>query len=84
MEARFIQHRPRHIHHVHVQFPEGVRDIMTAPHESPDAVMACPDCECRMMYRGIGRLRNGQRVYVYECVHSHREVYSVSVVISQD
>lgn len=83
MEARYIQHRPRHLHHVQVQIPEPGSDIAHGPDDGADAVM-CPDCGFTMMYRGIGRLHSGQRVHVYECVHSHREVYSVSVVISED
>jgi len=35
-----------------------------------------------MVYRGIGRLRSGTRVHYYECVHSYREVHSLSIVIS--
>jgi hypothetical protein len=35
-----------------------------------------------MIYRGIGRLRSGTRVHHFECVHSHREVHSLSIVIA--
>jgi hypothetical protein len=33
------------------------------------------------VYRGLGRLRNGKSVHYFECVHSPREVHSVSIVI---
>jgi hypothetical protein len=36
-----------------------------------------------MMYRGIGRRRDGQQVHFFECVHSHREVHSVSIIVTE-
>jgi hypothetical protein len=35
------------------------------------------------VYRGLGRLRSGARVHYFECVHSHREVYSVSISVTE-
>lgn len=82
METRFIRHRPQRLDCVHIRIPETGRDIAHAPDEMPEQRVTCPECQAVMMYRGIGQLRDGRLVYVYECVHSHREVYSLSVIIT--
>jgi predicted RNA-binding Zn-ribbon protein involved in translation (DUF1610 family) len=80
MEARLIHHRPRHLDHVVCRRLEVQADIATGPDGQPEQTIQCPNCGYTMMYRGQGRLRNGTLVHCYECVHSHREVYSLSVV----
>lgn len=81
VETHIIRHLPRRLDCTHVRLFEYERDILDGP--GLDGVVArCPDCDCAMMYRGIARLRNGTLVYHFECVHSHREVHSVSIVIT--
>ena len=53
------------------------------PEGEPGLSSRCPDCDSVMVYRGIGRLGGGTRVHYYECVHSHREVHSLSIVIAE-
>ncbi len=82
MEQHVIYHKPRHIELVMTRSYEIEHDICDCP---PDGSgVRCPDCGCVMMYRGLGRLRDGTVVHAFECVHSHREVHSVSVVISSE
>jgi hypothetical protein len=60
---------------------EFEHDILDGP--GLDGVLAkCPNCDCTMMYRGVGRLRNGTLVHYFECVHSHQEVHSVSIIVT--
>lgn len=82
MDADVIRHSPRHINHTILRRVEIERDILNT-HDGVSAGIDCPDCGCVMVYRGIGRLRNGSRVHYYECIHSHREVHSLSVVITE-
>ena len=82
MEKNAIRHRPRHLDHTLLRRLEIERTILDCPEDQPDMVAKCPDCDSTMLYRGIGRLRSGTRVYYYECVHSHREVHSLSIVIA--
>jgi hypothetical protein len=82
MEARYIHHRPRHFNYTLCRTWELDGDIMSAPMDLPSITVKCPDCDCSMMYRGIARRRNGTLVHYFECIHSHREVHSVSVVIT--
>lgn len=84
MEARFIHHRPRRLDATHIRLREIGQDVTASPDGLPEGEIGCPDCGCLMMYRGVGWLRNGRLVHVYECVHSPREVYSLSVVIPED
>jgi hypothetical protein len=83
MENTIIYHRPRHFHFTVSRRIEHGADCPHCPPDLPDTVAHCPDCDCRMVYRGIGRLRNGTPVHYFECVHSPREVHSVSIVISE-
>jgi hypothetical protein len=77
-----IRHPPRHFHFTLTRAYEIEHDCPHCPDGLPHAVARCPDCGCLMVYRGIGKLRNGTPVHYFECVHSPREVHSVSVVIS--
>jgi hypothetical protein len=80
MEQGFIHHRPRRLDHAHARRFEFEMEILDGP--GKDGVTArCPDCDCVMMYRGVARLRNGALVHYFECVHSHREVHTVSIAI---
>ncbi|HZS93380.1 MAG TPA: hypothetical protein VFA78_01155 [Chloroflexota bacterium] len=83
MDREIIHHRPRHMDRVIMRRWEMSREIVASPADDPELSARCPNCGCVMMYRGIGRLRNSKLVHVYECVHSHREVHSVSIVISE-
>ena len=82
MEVNAIRHPPRHLQHTLQRRLEIERTILDGPEDQPELVAKCPDCECTMIYRGIGRLRSGTRVHHFECVHSHREVHSLSIVIA--
>lgn len=81
MEARFIHHPPRHFDGTLCRRLEIEREIAHCPESRPEVSAKCPDCDCVMMYRGIGRLRSGTMVHFFECVHSYREVHSLSIVI---
>jgi hypothetical protein len=82
MEDNLVRHRPRHFNYTICRRIEIERDIAHAPFDQPHITATCPDCECVMMYRGIGRRRDGQQVHFFECVHSHREVHSVSIIVT--
>jgi hypothetical protein len=84
MERPPIHHRPCHFDHTLVKRLEIEREIAHGPEKFPHVVARCPDCDASMAYRGIGRLRSGPLVYHFECVHSHREVHSVSIIIGED
>lgn len=82
MNQPYIRHRPRRLDHTHTRVFEYERDILDGP--GKDGIGArCPECECVMMYRGVGRLRNGTLVHYFECVHSVDEVHSVSITITE-
>jgi hypothetical protein len=82
MEQPFIHHRPRRLDHTFARRFEFEMDILDGP--GKDGIGArCPDCDCVMMYRGVARLRNGSLVHYFECVHSHHEVHSVSITITE-
>lgn len=83
VEQRVIRHRPRRLDCTHVRVFEFERDILAGPVDEPHIVSRCPDCACIMMYRGIARLRNGSLVHYFECVHSPKEVHSVSILIEE-
>lgn len=83
MEERVIRHQPRRIEFMVTRGVEVERDICDCPPDRPDSGVRCPDCGCVMMYRGLGHLRSGTLVHTFECVHSHREVHSLSIVISE-
>jgi hypothetical protein len=80
MEQRVVHHRPRHFDFTLCRRIEFERDIASGPAEDITVTVRCPDCDCLMMYRGVGRLRNGKHVYHFECVHSPGEVHSLSVI----
>jgi hypothetical protein len=82
MEAQVIRHPPRHIQFTLTRRVELEPDCPHCPPDLPALIARCPDCDCIMVYRGVGRLRNGTPVHYFECVHSPREVHSVSIVIS--
>jgi hypothetical protein len=82
MESNAIHHAPRHLNHTLFRRLEIERDIMVCPEDEPGMLAKCPNCDCVMVYRGIGRLRSGTKVHYFECIHSPREVYSVSLVIA--
>jgi hypothetical protein len=82
-DFQVIRHPPRHFHFTLTRRFEIERDCPHCPDGLPDAASLCPDCGCLMCYRGRARLRNGTLVHYFECVHSPREVHSVSVVISE-
>lgn len=82
MEAQIIRHPPRHISYTVLRRLEIERDCPECPDGLPQSATACPDCDSTMAYRGKGRLTTGMLVHYFECVHSHREVHAVSVVIT--
>lgn len=77
-----IRHRSRHLDHTLFRRLEIEREITHCPDGQPEIAARCPDCDCTMVYRGIGRLRSGTKVHYFECIHSHREVHSLSLVIA--
>jgi hypothetical protein len=81
VELQVIHHRPRHIRYTLTRRLEIERDCPECPDDMPTLTATCPNCGARMAYRGIGRLRSGSRVRYFECVHSHREVHSVSIIV---
>lgn len=81
MEAHIIRHPPRHISFTVFRRFEIERECLACPDGHADGFTLCPDCEATMVYRGKGRLGNGRLVHHFECVHSHREVHAVSIVI---
>lgn len=83
MEAIIVRHPPRHFRYTLSRRFEIERDCPDCPDGLPSVLARCPDCDCAMAYRGRGRLRNGTEVHYFECVHSHREVHSVSIVVSK-
>lgn len=85
MDVSIIRHRPRHIEQTVLRRFEYETDCPDCPEGLPHLVTKCPDpdCDCVMVYRGIGRLYNGTRVHHFECVHSPKEVISVSIVCSE-
>lgn len=83
MEQTRIHHRPRHLEATLTRRLEIERTCSGCPDGAPHVTARCPECDCVMMYRGIGRLRSGTRVHYFECVHSHREVHSVSILIAE-
>jgi hypothetical protein len=83
METSYIYHRPRRLDTCHTKILEYEREIMVGPVDDPGITARCPDCDCVMMYRGIGRLRSGKLVHYFECVHPPREVHSVSILIAE-
>jgi len=82
MEAQIIRHPPRHFHFTLGRLLEIEPDCPDCPDGDPHILAKCPDCDCAMAYRGIGRLRSGTQVHYFECIHSHREVHSISIVIA--
>ena len=82
VETEPIRHQPRRLSYALFRRLEIERDIAESPDGRPDVSARCPDCDAVMVYRGIGRLRNGTHVHTFECVHSHREVHSLSIVIT--
>ena len=84
MEARVIRHPARHIRFTLARTVEFEPDCPHCPPGVPATIARCPDCDCVMVYRGTGHLRNGTPVHHFECVHSHREVHSVSIVVDED
>jgi hypothetical protein len=57
MEVNAIRHPPRHLQHTLQRRLEIERTILDGAEDQPELVAKCPDCECTMIYRGIGRLR---------------------------
>jgi hypothetical protein len=83
MERTVIHHAPRSFHSTLIRRLEIESECPDCPDGEQDLLSRCPNCDCVMVYRGIGRLRSGVRVHYYECVHSPREVHSVSIVIPE-
>ncbi|MGH2449298.1 MAG: hypothetical protein ACRDFS_11945, partial [Chloroflexota bacterium] len=83
VEVEVISHRPCRLDQTVLRRLELGDEITDHPETAPEVTMRCPDCCSLMMYRGVGRLRNGKLVHVFECVHSHREVISLSVVVTE-
>lgn len=83
MEERVIHHAPRKIEFLVTRGLEIERDICDCPPNQDRSAVRCPECGCVMMYRGLGRLGTGSLVHAFECVHSHREVHSLSIVVSE-
>lgn len=82
MEQRHIRHRPRHFNHTLCRRLEIERDIAVCPDGEPHITATCPDCGFTMAYRGVGRLRSGSLVHYFECIHSYREVHTLSIVMT--
>ena len=83
MEQDIIRHRARPFRYTLTRLVEVGPDIRHCPDGMDGITATCPDCGFTMAYRGIGRLRNGNLVHHFECVHSHREVISVSIAIPE-
>jgi hypothetical protein len=83
MEHTVIHHAPRAFHSTLARMLEIESECPECPEDDPSLHSRCPDCDSLMVYRGIGRLGSGTRVHYYECVHSHREVHSLSIVIAE-
>ena len=83
MDATVIHHPPRHFKATLSRRLEIEPDCRECPDGEPGLVAKCPNCGFIMAYRGIGRLRSGRQVHYFECVHSHREVHSLSIVIAE-
>jgi hypothetical protein len=83
MEPTVIHHPPRAFHSTLSRLLEIESECPDCPEGEPGLWSRCPDCDSVMVYRGIGRLGSGTRVHYYECVHSHREVHSLSIVIAE-
>jgi hypothetical protein len=81
MEDNRIRHASRHLNRTLFRRLEIEPDIAHCPDGLDELVADCPDCESRMMYRGIGRLGSGTKVHYFECVHSHREVHGLSILV---
>ncbi len=82
MESAIIRHPPRHFDFTLLRSQEMESECPEGPADQPHVAAKCPDCDASMVYRGIGKLRSGTRVHYFECVHSPREVHSVSLVIA--
>ena len=82
MVNHIIRHGPRTIDFLVMRGLEIERDCCDTPDGLPDVAARCPDCESVMMYRGVGRLRDGRLAHVFECIHSHREVHSLSILVT--
>ncbi len=83
MDSNIIRHNPRQFHFTLSRKIEVESECPDCPPDQPDLITRCADCGSVMVYRGIGRLRSGTRVHYYECVHSAREIHSVSLVIGE-
>ena len=83
MEQQVIHHRVRTIDFTLLRSVESDSDCPHCPDGLPDVVARCTQCDSIMAYRGLGTLRNGQRVHFFECVHSPGEVHSKSFVIAE-
>jgi hypothetical protein len=83
MDQNAIRHPPRHFSFTLCRRLEIERDIADSPADQPDITATCPDCGATMAYRGVGRLRSGTMVHYFECIHSHREVHTLSIVVSK-
>jgi hypothetical protein len=83
MESSLIRHQPRRFSYTQIRRLEIEPECVDCPDGQPHIAARCPDCDSVMAYRGHGHLHNGTPVHYFECVHSHREVHSVSIVISE-
>lgn len=82
MDDNHIRHRPRHLSYTVTRTIEWEPEIAVSPADQPGVTAVCSDCGCVMVYRGLGRLHSGKLVHYFECVHSHREVHSLSIVVT--
>lgn len=82
MATQVIQHRPRPLDVTILRSLEFENDCPHCPDGRPDVVATCENCGSTMVFRGVGKLRSGLRVHYFECVHSPREVHSVSFLIA--
>ncbi len=82
MESTIIRHGPRGIHYSHIRRFEDEAEPLDGPVGVQFEASKCPECDCVMLYRGIALLRDGTKVHYFECVHSPREVHSISIRIS--
>jgi hypothetical protein len=81
MEHTVIHNAPRAFHSTPARLLELESECPECPENEPALSSRCPDCDSVMPYRGNGRLGSGTRVHYCECVHSYREVHSLSIVI---
>jgi hypothetical protein len=83
MENRTINHPPRRLDTTVLRNLEFEHECPECPDGKPDMMARCAECASTMVYRGLGMLKSGLHVHYFECVHSPREVHSVSLIVAE-